>query len=246
MVSKEGPSIKNLINSIIRRLIWRSLAECFKWSLDQDARDIQREMRRQALVQTAEYVLMNMKTVPSFDDRWALMEMAIGETVIDGCFTEFGVWKGGSINFIAQRTDAQVHGFDSFEGLPEDWVLGYNREHFKVDGMPKVAQNVTLHKGWYEDVIPKFASVNDSKIAFSHIDCDLYSSTKTIFKTLGDRMLPGTIIVFDEYFNYPGWKEDGEFLAFQEYIKNSSVLDYEYIGYTRYAPCVAVKLIVAE
>jgi len=33
-----------------------------------------------------------------------------------------------------------------------------------------------------------------------------YSSTKTVFDTLADRIVPGTVIVFDEFFNYPGSK----------------------------------------
>jgi len=78
-------------------------------------------------------------------------------------------------------------------------------------------------------------------ISFLHIDCDLYSSTKTIFDLLGDRLLPGTIIVFDEYFNYPSWKKH-EYLAFSEFINNST-LNYEYLCYNKFHEQVAVKLI---
>jgi len=108
--------------------------------------------------------------------------------------------------------------------------------------LPVVNSNVTLVKGWYDATVPKFAKENSDPIAFSHIDCDLYSSTKTIFDHLGDRLQPGSVIVFDEYFNYPGWREDGEFKAFQEFIGTID-LDYEYLGYTRCAPCVAVRIV---
>ena len=65
-------------------------------------------------------------------------------------------------------------------------------------------------------------------VAFLHVDCDLYSSTKDIFENLGDRVKSGTVIVFDEYMNYPGWKYH-EWKAFHEFI-SSSKLKYQYIG----------------
>lgn len=44
-------------------------------------------------------------------------------------------------------------------------------------------------------------------LAFGHCDADLYSSTKDVFDALGDRIVTGTILQFDEFFNYPGWRE---------------------------------------
>lgn len=71
-----------------------------------------------------------------------------------------------------------------------------------------------------------------------HIDCDLYSSTRTVLRLLKDRIKPGCVIVFDEYFNYPGW-EDKEFKAFREFISETR-LAYEYVGYNRLYESVAV------
>ena len=65
-----------------------------------------------------------------------------------------------------------------------------------------------------------------------YIDCDLYSSTITILENFHSRIKTGTIIVFDEYFNYPEWQE-GEYKAFTEYIERSD-FSFEYIGYCRY------------
>ena len=88
--------------------------------------------------------------------------------------------------------------------------------------------------------LPPFIKEQPQPIAFIHIDCDLYSSTKTVFELLGRRIQPGCVIVFDEYFNYPGW-QDGEFKAFQEFIQHSG-LAYDYIGYNRRHEQVAVKI----
>ena len=59
-------------------------------------------------------------------------------------------------------------------------------------------------------------------VAFIHVDCDLYSSTKTIFSLLSDRIVPGTIILFDEYFNYPNWQQH-EYKALQEFVDTKNI-----------------------
>ena len=60
---------------------------------------------------------------------------------------------------------------------------------------------------------------------------DLYSSTRTIFKLLGERFVAGTVILFDEYFNYPNW-ERHEFKAFQELVTERRI-KYTYLAYAR-------------
>ena len=69
-------------------------------------------------------------------------------------------------------------------------------------------------KGLFDDTLPSFAKTHTQPVSFLHVDCDLYSSTKAIFDILGDQIVEGTVIVFDEYFNYPGWQHH-EFKAFQ-------------------------------
>ncbi|MDE1904592.1 MAG: class I SAM-dependent methyltransferase, partial [Alphaproteobacteria bacterium] len=77
-------------------------------------------------------------------------------------------------------------------------------------------------------------------VAFLHVDCDIYSSTKTVFDHLASRLGPGAVIVFDEYFNYPNW-ERHEFKAFQEFIRDSG-LSYRYLGFAQKNGHVAVML----
>jgi hypothetical protein len=48
------------------------------------------------------------------------------------------------------------------------------------------------------------------------------------------------VIVFDGYFNYPGWRE-GEFKAFQEFIARED-LEFEYLNYNRKGEQVSVKI----
>jgi len=156
---------------------------------------------------------------------------------------EFGVYKGDSINRLAElRPDLHWHGFDSFEGLPEMWTLGGRKGAFTLGGVtPPVRENVTLTKGFFEQSLPPFvARHGGQQVAFLHIDCDLYSATKTVLDQLVDMLAKGCIILFDEYFNYPGWQEC-EYKAFAEFIARTG-RSFDYIGYVRTGGQVAVRL----
>lgn len=153
------------------------------------------------------------------------------------------MFQGGSINHIAKKLPfSKIDGFDSFEGLPEAWRDGYAEGSFKMNQLPTVESNVALHKGWFDSTLPAFLEKVESgiNVGYLHVNCDLYSSTKTIFACLANRIKSGTVIVFDEYFNYPGW-EGGEFKAFKEFIAYSG-LSYEYLTYNRLHEQVAVQI----
>jgi transaldolase len=144
---------------------------------------------------------------------------------------EFGVFHGNSINYISQFTTDIVYGFDSFEGLPEDWRENHLKGEFKVNNLPKVNYNVKLIKGWFNDTVEEFININkDKQISFLHLDADLYSSTKYVLDTLKNNIKNGCIIIFDELVNYKGFDgEKGELRAFYEFIQENNV-NYEYIG----------------
>ena len=144
---------------------------------------------------------------------------------------EFGVFNGNSINYISQFTTDIVYGFDSFEGLLEDWRENHLKGEFKVNNLPNVNNNVKLIKGWFNDTVEEFIDINkDKQISFLHLDADLYSSTKYVLVTLKNNIKNGCIIIFDELVNYKGFDgEKGELRAFYEFIQENNV-NYEYIG----------------
>ena len=144
---------------------------------------------------------------------------------------EFGVASGKSINYISGFTKEKVYGFDSFEGLPEDWREGYGKGKFSSDGnLPAVNENVVLIKGWFNETLPAFIREQNKKVSFIHVDCDLYSSTKYIFDTLKPYMDTDCVVIFDELVNYSGFDgETGELKAFYEFITENKV-DYEWVG----------------
>ncbi|PWV51531.1 class I SAM-dependent methyltransferase [Chitinophaga sp. S165] len=195
-----------------------------------------------SLSTTVDYVDNKMSHIPSVDHHLKVHDVAIQSISIpDGLILEFGVFSGKTINHIAEKLPGhQVYGFDSFEGLPEFWRDGYEKGHFAVTELPQVAANVTLVKGWFDQTLPDFKAKNDSALAYLHVDCDLYSSAKTIFDMLKDNIVAGTVIVFDEYFNYPGWME-GEFKAFHEFLAETGK-EYKYLTYNVKHEQVAVVM----
>jgi hypothetical protein len=200
------------------------------------------ERHRRALSSTVDYVEENMFQVDSYVSKTELLTKAFQCADVSGdrLVCEFGVWRGDTINHIAKMTTKNIYGFDSFEGLPERWWGVFDQGHFAVAKLPKVGKNVSLIKGWFNKTLPVFLEQHRGLIGFLHIDSDLYSSAKTIFELLEPKLRPGAVIVFDEYFNYPGWKQ-GEYKAFMEFLEKTGYA-FEFIGYNRNEEQVAVIL----
>ena len=193
-------------------------------------------------MQSADYMVRNMMGANNLIERMALLDYALDRCTVAGLMLEFGVYTGTSLAAIAKRAGQTVHGFDSFEGLPEDWSYFQKRGRFGLGGsMPSFSEpNVELHKGWFDATLPEFLALHTDPVRFLHVDCDLYSSTKTVLESLGSRVVAGTIIVFDEYLNYPGWDRH-EFKAFQEFV-NEGGRRYEYLGFASADCSVAVRI----
>jgi hypothetical protein len=65
-------------------------------------------------------------------------------------------------------------------------------------------------------------------IAYGHLDADTYQSTKYVLDRIVDRFRPGTVLQFDEYLGYPGWRF-GEYLAFAQLCAEHKLV-YKYLG----------------
>jgi hypothetical protein len=206
------------------------------------SQDLELQLKVIARQESVDYLREHMQAAMIMGSRKNLHRLAIDHVSVDGLYLELGVKKGGTVRDIANMTENVVHGFDSFVGLPEDWAgTALRKGRFSTGGkLPKVPANVRLYAGWFDDSLPKFAAEHAGPIAFAHIDCDLYSSTRTFFEVLGERIVPGTVLVFDEYFNYPNWR-DHEYRAFQEFVAERS-LAYDYLGFTGRGGSVALKL----
>lgn len=145
----------------------------------------------------------------------------------DGLFLEFGVYNGASINILSKlKPDKVFHGFDTFTGLPEDWDMGHKKIRagsFSLERLPEVEKNVILHKGLFDKSITEWMKKYKKKISFINIDCDLYSSTKTVLEKLNSQIVKNTIIRFDDLLPsplrpYPNWQQ-GEWRALSEWVE---------------------------
>ena len=91
-----------------------------------------------------------------------------------------------------------------------------------------ILPDVEFCKGWFKDTIPQFLEQQKGEFAFLHVDSDLYSSARDIFTLAQDRIVPGTVILFDEIIGYDAWKIH-EYKAFNEFVEDNKV-EYEWIA----------------
>ena len=206
-------------------------------------------VNKKALEESADYAIRNFTHALIFNSREELWSFVVDRSSIlksrEGVVAEFGVWKGNSINFFAKKCpNARLYGFDSFEGLEEDWY-GYKhphlKGHFSLDGnLPTVESNVVLRKGWFEDTVPEFVSeITGTQIHILHMDADTYKPTSYVLDSLANHIDSGTIIIFDEYFGYPNYQLH-EFKAFKEFVEKFNV-KYKYIGYTEEQVAIEIQ-----
>ena len=156
----------------------------------------------------------------------------------EGTWLEFGVATGQTLTQLAQaKKDGRVFGFDSFDGLPEDWKPGIGKGAFKCD-VPNVS-GAEIIVGLFQDTLPSFKPSFDPNhsITLVHVDCDLYSSSRYVLKTLLPHLKNGTVIVFDEILFYPG-HEEHELKALFETWKDG--LRYEWLCHSQEKAAIRV------
>ena len=152
---------------------------------------------------------------PSFHEReqmYKFVNDAIQQEAID--YIEFGVFQGATIRFWAdsnKHQESRFIGFDSFEGLPEDWRPSAPKGRFNVDGALPEIDDPRVHfvKGWFDTTIPLFTRKFEVKNRLVvHLDADLYGSTMLALVHLAPFFSKGTLLIFDEFFD-----RDHEFKA---------------------------------
>lgn len=176
----------------------------------------------------------------------------------DSLWLEFGVWMGRSLNALSRRSielgrQRKVFGFDSFKGLPETWrnnksgaVLGDEwakrwtmKGAFNLGGQPPEyfvdQRGADFVVGWFNESLPPFLVREAGPVTLVHVDSDLYSSAAFVLRLVAPRLSSGTILIFDELINYPGFK-DGEARALYEWIHspefhNAGLTGVQVIGY---------------
>ncbi len=235
MLTVPGFRLKSLVQSALCHI---------RETLDFAAEHPTMLLRHRAVASSADFVTAHMPNALSFYTAKEVLTHCLARLAGEGQILEFGVFRGGTINYMARtRPEREIHGFDTFEGLPAGWSgMGYDAGAFSAGGrLPRVPNNVRLHKGLFDATLPVWLAGNDRPVALIHIDSDLYSSARTVLGLLRDRIKPGVIVVFDEYFGYPGW-ERGEHRAFHDFIRDTGMV-FEYLCHARQQ--VAVRMLPA-
>ncbi|WP_229051421.1 class I SAM-dependent methyltransferase [Aeromicrobium sp. Leaf350] len=194
-----------------------------------DRRDMFAAAEREAVTSSAAYVGQHFSGATWHPHPHETLRAALAAAPTGGMALEFGVFSGTTLRIIARERRGEVYGFDVFSGLPEDWRPGFPAGTFEVEDLPKVAC-AELVVGLFEDTLPGFLAEHDGPIDLLHVDCDLYSGAVTVLELAGDRLRPGSIVIFDEYLNHQNWQQ-GEFKAWAEHVARTGI-SYEYVAYT--------------
>jgi len=190
------------------------------------------EVLRRAVADSADYADSHMQDALCIrGDKESLWRHAFAARAHGGLIVEFGVFQGQSVRYLASLTKETIYGFDSFEGLRENWKgWAAARRTFDMGGIPPpVPANVTLIKGWFDETLPLFLREHPGAFSFVHIDSDTYEAASVILGAAADRFRPGTVVVFDEYFGYRGWRT-GEAKAWWEFIA-ARAGSYKYLAF---------------
>lgn len=180
----------------------------------------------------------------------------------DELLLDLGVWLGWSTRLTADASGRRVYGFDTFEGLVEDWQVDdeifFARGTFSLseplaqrsmrdtgvslqDGLPApLGRKVQFIKGsTYETLVPFLADRPDAPIRLFHMDLDTYESCLHALETCKDRFIEGSVLVFDEYL-----VTNAEMRAFFEF-QNQYALEWRYRAWGLEAMEMNLEMVVS-
>lgn len=157
--------------------------------------------------------------------RDSLIDLLLGTLQLDGDIIECGVYRGGSLFKISRAlressSQKMLYACDSFEGFPEEHVGLFDRSLFrplrKLRAKFRIAQDVPERisrfsgyygvsiktvKGFFSETLARFEG---HRFCFIHLDVDIYESHRECLELLYPLLVPGGVIVFDDY-NAPKW-----------------------------------------
>ena len=234
------PPLERLVARAVRGEIERVLHEMREVER-RSRRDIIAAGERDAALSSARFAEEVMPQGRWFPEPHGTLVHALEQAPKGGMALEFGVWTGRALRVMAEmRGGGNVYGFDSFQGLPEDYRWDVTAGTFAVDRLPDVP-GAELVVGWFDETLPGFLAEHPGPVDFVHIDSDLYSSAVTVLDNIGPRLVAGSVVMFDEYFNYAGW-EKHEHRAWREWLERTGTRA-EYLAYTSIHEQVVVRIV---
>jgi predicted O-methyltransferase YrrM len=235
-----APVIRDIVRDVVRAEVDRAV-QAMADAEFRARRDLLAVGERAAALSSGNWALDVMPKARTFTDPESTLRHGLAIAQHGGMALEFGVFAGRSLRIIAEgRAGREVYGFDSFQGLPEDYRSHVREGAFAVDE-PPVVPGAELVVGWFDDTLPGFLATHPGPVDFLHVDGDLYSSAVTVLDHVGPRLHAGSIVVFDEFFNFPDWQRH-EFRAWQEWLERTGA-QVSYEAYTVNNEQVVVRIL---
>jgi len=184
--------------------------------------------------------IFNLPELPElFFHRWALFDRMVELSKKDRPFYEFGVWRGEAFKYLI-KTFKKGFGFDSFEGIPEDWDA-FKAGSYTSDGIVPKIKGGEFVVGRFEDTLPVFFSEPRPTASIINFDADLYSSTICALNSASPVIDKKTILIFDEFLINPNWEND-EYKALEEFCVQNNY-KYEVLAVSFFSKQVAVRIL---
>ena len=151
------------------------------------------------------YGQMRQLTLVPPERCFTLYQMAMTTRVRPGVMAEVGVYRGGTAKLLGNACpDKELHLFDTFTGMPAtDPRWDRHRAGEFADTSLEVVRetlsdisNVRFHPGFFPETA---GPVENLRFSLVNVDVDIYSSASACLEFFYPRMVPGGIMVFDDY-----------------------------------------------
>jgi O-methyltransferase len=184
-------------------------------------------------------------TKGEYKKRYELYEYIIDNEINDLPinYMEFGVGDGETINWWAKalsNKNTSFYGFDTFEGLPEDWGIHKKGSFNNSGNIPLVIdERIKFNKGLFQNTLnPFLKEIDNDKKNVILLDADLYSSTLFVLTTIAPCLKKNDIIIFDEFL-----AAQHEFLAYYNFCESFSHIKLDAFAAANNYSFVAFKVV---
>lgn len=171
-------------------------------------------------------------------NKWLFFDFVTARSLSDRPFYEFGVFRGDAFRYL-MRTFRKGFGFDTFEGLPEDWHDERAGSYSSEGDVPEIEGGEFI-VGKFEDTLADFFSETRPVASVVNFDADLYSSTICALNGAKSVIDSSTILIFDEFLMNDQWEQD-EFRALDEFC-TANGYNFEVLAVSFFTKQVAIKL----
>ena len=171
--------------------------------------------------------------------RWALFDYVVGQSKTSRPFYEFGVWRGEAFRYLI-KTFKKGYGFDTFEGIPEDWHHERTGSYSSDGNIPQIEGGEFI-VGRFDNTLLTFFSESRPTASLINFDADLYSSTICALNHSKPVIDQHTLLIFDEFLMNDNW-EDDEYKALDEFCLHNNYT-YEVLAVSFITKQVAVRLV---